>query len=289
MRDATIADLQDGEEAIVRGTIEAAGPMVEGPSGEPCVYWEKRERMGSDASASGGERFWVVDGDARVLVPTEELASLSAAGNWTQEVVELATSEISAVSAELSELKQRLKVKDSPALRRRRKKLAKVATLLCSIKAHARGNVHGKGTLESQERWIEKNRHLATEGPGSATVQKAVSRLLVVLEPGDRVTVSGRFRKEPVPAGLGGSGGYRDRPTCWVVRGASVVGHEDASVDETPPSPEERRTRRSAQAETSGLGDIGRAKGATPFERKMLIAVTAVALTGGLLTLLRDC
>ncbi len=289
MRDTTIAELREGEEAIVRGTIEAAGPLVEGPDGQRCVYWEKRQRMGAPASESGGDRFWVIDGEARVLVPAEELTDLSAAGNWTQEVVTLATSEISAVSRELSDIKQRLRAKDDPELRRRKKHLAKVATLLCSVKAHARGKVHGKGNLTSQAEWIEKNKHLADDGPGKATIEKAVSRLLVVLEPGDPVTVSGRFRMEPMPPGLGSGGGYRDRPTCWVVRNASVVGHAGASADATPPSPEQRQAAQATRSEKSARAELQRAKGATPFERKMLTFVTAVTLVGGLLTLLRDC
>lgn len=287
VRDTTIADLREGEEAIVLGTIEPAGPLVEGPDGQRCVYWEKRESVGSEASATGGERFWVVDGEGRVLVPAEELTNLSAAGNWTQEVVELATSEISAVSRELSDIKRRLRATDDPELRRRKKHLAKVATLLCAIKAHARGKVHGKGNLTSQAAWIEKNKHLADDGPGKATIEKAVSRLLVVLAPGDRVTVSGRFRMEPMPPGLGSGGGYRDRPTCWVVRNASVVGHDGASADATPPSPERRRTELAGHAEAAD--DLRQAMGATPFERKVLAVVTGVTLLGGLLTLLRHC
>jgi hypothetical protein len=280
VRDATIADLKDGEEAIVLGVVEAAGPPIEGPKG-PCVYWEKRKGMGSEPSERGGERFWVVDGDERVLVPASELTDLSAKGDWAEEVVQVATSEIQAVSRELSELKDRLKKEDRPELRRRRKKLAKVATLLCSIKAHARGNVHGKGTLESQARWISKNEHLVGEGPGKATVDKAVNRLVVVLEAGDPVSLSGRFHREPVPPGLGTSGGYRDRPTCWIVRQAHVVGRKEAAAAATPPSPAE-------PAATRPESFVERTSPTRTFDRGAITVVSVITAVAALLWLLKQ-
>lgn len=287
MRDATIADLQDGEQAIVLGVVEAAGPLLDGPDGEPCVYWEKRKGMGSDATERGGERFWVVDGEERVLVPVTELTELSAKGDWTEEVVQIATSEIQAVSRELAELKQQLKEQDRPELRRRRKKLAKVATLLCSVKAHARGKVHGKGTLESQARWIEKNKHLADDGPGQATMAKAVNRLVVVLEPGATVTVSGRFQREPVPPGLGASGGYRDRPTCWIVREAHVVGQKELAANATPPSPDAppRPTSHSAdERSTARSVEESMAR----FDRRAIAVVSVITGIAALLWLLKQ-
>ncbi len=281
MRDVIMADLTDGEAAIVVGQVEAAGPLVEGPDGKPCVYWEKRKGMGSEATERGGERFWVVDGDERVLVPVAELAELEAKGDWTEEVVKIATSEIQAVSRELAELKDLLKRKDRPELRRRRKKLAKVATLLCSVKAHARGKVHGKGTLESQARWIEKNKHLAGDGPGKATIDKAVNRLVVVLEPGDPVTVSGRFQREPVPPGLGASGGYRDRPTCWVVRQAHVVGQREVAAEATLPSPDAK------PAPTDAQPTIARASPTESFDRSAIAVVSVITMIAALLWLLK--
>lgn len=279
MGEAIIAELEDGQQARVSGRVEAADPLVEGPQGERCVYWEKRAGLGAEVSERGGERFWVVSGKERVLVRAEALAELDARGDWAQEIVQIATSEIQAVSRELADLKDRLKRTDRPELRRRRRKLAKVATLLCSVKAHARGKVHGKGTLESQARWIEKNKHLADDGPGKATMDKAVNRLIVVLEAGDPVTVSGRFHREPVPPSLGASGGYRDRPACWVVREARVVGHDAAAPRATPPSPDER------VASMPGRDHPGERTAA--FDRNAILVVSVITAIAALVWLLQ--
>ena len=274
MREATIGALVDGDRALVRGTVEAAGPLVEGPDGEGCVYWDRRARLTDEAAEHGGERFWVVDGEHRVLVAADHLEEVRARGDWREEVIAIATSEIAAVSQELAELKEKLKRHDDPQLRRRRKHLAKVATLLCSLKAHARGKVHGKGTLESQARWIEKNRHLADDGPGKATMERAVQRLVMVLRPGDEVTVSARFQVEPLPAGLGAGGGYRDRPTCLVARGATVIGRGAASAAATAETFAQEQAAERAEARTAGAAFDARLRRKT--DRTILTVVSLV-------------
>ena len=94
------------------------------------------------------------------------------------------------------------------------KLLAKVATLLCAIRAEARGNVHVGGNASGQRAWIEKNAALAT-GIGGRSLQRRQERFEVVLREGDAVEVEGALRREPLPSGM--AGGYRDRTDCWAV------------------------------------------------------------------------
>ena len=237
MRELAIGALRDGDEGTVEGTIGAAGVLVDDPDGTPCVYWERRRALDDRALEQGGERFWVQSGDDRVLVEVAQLLEVRARADWREAIEKVATSEIAAVSAELSRLKDVLRARDDGDLRRQQRKLKKVATLLCALKAQTRGKVHGGGSLEGQAKWIEKNRHLADDGPGKATIERVARALVVALVPGDPVTVSGRFAVEPMPPGLGAGGGYRDRPTCFAVHGATVVGRGEASEAQTSPNP----------------------------------------------------
>jgi len=243
--------VRDGEERVVEGVIEAAGPLVAGADGQPCVYWEHGGGLAGVPTERGGERFWVVDGQQRVLVVTEHLDDVRARTDWQEAVVRVATSEIALVSEELGRIKRVFREGGGDTeLRAEQRRLKKVATLLCKLKAHARGNVHGNnGTLASQGAWIEKHQHLATRGHGATTMERAVKRWVLTLQPGDPVRVRGRFVVEPLPPGLDApGGGYRDRPTCVVVHDATVVGRgEVTEAKSVAPEPLEARSAREAE------------------------------------------
>lgn len=161
--------------------------------------------------------FWIEDpqGD-RVLVRAEQL-DVAVRADRAEQLVEVAEADIEQVSQRIRELKDvtRAGGPGQAEANRERRRLAKVATLLCAIRAEARGNVHVGGTLEGQRRWIESNAGLAGDGLGERTVQRRVERFEVLLQDGDPAEVEGWLRREPRPAELGG--GYCDRSDCLVV------------------------------------------------------------------------
>lgn len=270
---ARIEELRNGQLATIAGQVAAAAPLGRSPSGVECVYWDQRNGIDEAPVARSGHPFWVSDGAGRVLILGDDV-TVRARADRSEQVVEMATAEMAVLSEELRSLKERLKQEDEPELRARRRHLAKVATLLCSLKAHARGRVHGKGTLASQAAWIQKNRHLADDGPGSATTRLAVEVWEMTLSPGDAVTVEATFRVEPVPPGIGVGGGYRDRPTCVVARGARLVGQGDAR----PLRPPEIAALRGPSA--SGPPDRAgpRPRGRSPFEQTVRLVVCGVTV-----------
>ena len=182
-----------------------------------------------------------------------EAVRIVAGGEERKTLVETATSDLHAVTARIRVLKDELRASAGAdkKLRAERKRLAKIATLLCAIRAHARGNVHASANLEEQQKFIDQHMGLIqSDGLGTATMKMMVHRLEIVLAPDDPVEVEGVFRIEPMPPDVGGAQGYRERPACWTVRAgekpALVVGvgrvaphrKKSASVNPEAPSPE---------------------------------------------------
>lgn len=203
----------------IAGVVRAAGRTLRSKlEAQTCVYWDVRKGLASAPESSEACAFWIEDpSGARALVRAEGL-TVDVRAELAQQLVEMAESDIEAVSERIRALKDIVRAggpKQADA-NRERHQLAKVATLLCAIRADARGNVHVGGDLPGQRRWIDKNRHLA-EGNvlGSRTVQRMVERFEVLLRDGDPVEVEGLLRREPMPAELGG--GYRDRSDGWVL------------------------------------------------------------------------
>jgi hypothetical protein len=175
-----------------------------------------------------------------------------------QDVLTVVDSDIQSVSKSIREIKDRQSETQGTAaaqLDRERKRLAKVATLLCAVRAHARGRVHLAGTLARQERWIHEHAALAKEGPGARSLDMVVERWEVVIEPGQRVEVAGTCQTEAIPPGLGSSDGYRSRLTAQVMRGSDaapvrVIGVGEIAASESDPA--------STRAPTPGSRDTTR-------------------------------
>jgi len=103
-------------------------------------------------------------------------------------------------------------VRDDPgdrALRAERRALRALATLLCAVRAHARGNVHVGGSLEGQERYI-RERTPAVRG-AERVRQLMIERYETTLEEGQEITVEGVALRESV-RDPDRARGYRDAP-----------------------------------------------------------------------------
>lgn len=254
-----IGALEDGAVASIAGVVRPAhADLLTSPLGEErCVYWDVRQGLDGTPERHDAKDFWIEDESGRVLVLGDNVV-VDARADRRQELIERAESDIEAISTEIRDIKEKLRQIQGPAQRelgRRRRALAKVATLLCAIRADVNGNVHVGGSAKGQRRWIEANRHLAEErgGVGTKVVEMLVNRWEVVLAGGQRVQLRARFVVQPLPAGVASpGGGYRDRPTCMVARPVEgrhveVLGVGAAApqlaVEEVKPAPDRRPGR----------------------------------------------
>lgn len=242
METTPIAEIEGGARARVAGVVRraAASPLRSKLSERECVYWDVREGPTEAPLERGAQDFWVEDATGRALVRAEVL-SVSLRQRRRDDYLEQIVADVDAVGARIKELKEQLREQGPrhAALTAERRRLAKVATLLCAMRAEANGNVHLGGSARGQRAWIAKHAHLADDGPGAASVRKRIERFEVALEDGQRVEVEGFAEVTPAPAGYGGArGGYRTAPTCLTLRADDrpvvVVG-----VGEAAPAPVE--------------------------------------------------
>lgn len=202
--------------------------MVRSPSGRECVYWDTRGGLESAPRASGAVDFWLETASERVLVRADRL-EVEAVAQRRQEVLGQVDHDIHEVSRRSRAVKDALREGsgDAKALGRERKRLAQLATLLCAVRAQARGRVHVGGSLAGQSRWIAEHAKEITAGPGAKTLRLVVDQWETVIAPGDEVEIEGERALEPAPPGLGHGGGYRERASIGVLRapegGALVV------------------------------------------------------------------
>lgn len=208
---------------------------------------------GAAATSQEAADFWVEDATGRVLVRARAL-EVGARAERQERVLIQADKDIHAVSNRQRELKQQIQAGrgDVPAAQREQRRLAQVATLMCAVRAQARGRVHIGDSPDAQTRWIAEHADIAKAGPGAETVRLAVEQWEVVLEEGYEVEVEGVSAREQAPPGS--DGGYRDSAMCSVLRPGStgavtVRALGDASVENTiGPNPLTRQSVRSASS-----------------------------------------
>jgi len=214
-----IGSAADGQCATFRGRVCLAGEKILSAelSEKSCVYWEVNESVSSgEPERFDGLPFWLEDETGRVLVQPQSVDVAARAEGRTQA--------IAVVDANLNEVAERIRQikaerrdamgRRAKELLREHKKLKKLATFLCAIRAHARGNVHRGGTLEAQERYLRDH---ASEHEGKA-VELISEQFEVTLQEGDEIEIRGLCVMAMLPPGIGHSGGYRDAPTGLQVR-----------------------------------------------------------------------
>ncbi len=206
----------------MRGRVRAAGPMLTSSLGKrQCVYWEIRAGLDDERPrAQEGVDFWLEDATGRVLVHVERVA-VDARAERSQRVLGQVERDIHAVSERARVVKAAIRQNagNSKALHAEKRKLAELATLLCAVKAHARGRVHIGGSLTGQRDWIAARAQASdSSDPASASLQLAIDEWEVAIEDGYELEVEGECAREAAP---GGVGGYRDAPTALVLRAPS--------------------------------------------------------------------
>jgi len=215
----SIGEVVEGAEVLLEGRVRplrGSAPLRSKLTERPCVYWDVRRGIDEEPLESSGRDFWVRDATGEVLVRSERLR-VRAPAERERMLTEAADADYREVSAHIRELKTKLRETQGEKMKpilRERQRLAKVATLLCAVRAHARGNVHLGGSLAGQAKWIEKNSHLV--GEGARSVELITERWEVALEAEQVVRVRGVCRREPAPPGVAVVG-YRDRSDCLVM------------------------------------------------------------------------
>lgn len=272
-----VSQLEDGEFARIRGRIrQAARELIQTADHRPCVYWDTRRDIHATPDQHEGQPFWVEDASGDKILIRPESVQIVAAAEERKTLVETATSDLHAVTGRIRVLKDELRASGGTIkkLRSERKRLAKIATLLCAIRAHARGNVHASANLEEQQKFIDANMALIqSDGLGTATMKMMVHRLEVVLQPDDPVEVEGVFRVEPMPPDIGGAQGYRERPACWTVR----AGEKPAIVVGVGRVAPERTKSASTRAEAPSRSQASRPTPEhPPWHQDPIVRATAV-------------
>lgn len=221
-----IGDVTDGKEACIRGTVRVAGnaSLVAPISKRECVYYEVRPELRNPpepAEEAEARDFVVEDESGRAFVMMERYEMTVAYKEW-QDVVAVLDMDIETVSERLKELKY--EVRGANAVRQREltpiiRRSKEIATLLCAIRAHARGRSHIGKSLQEQRRFIEKeSQRYEQTGAMWQLTSTYLERHDVVLQAGDRVHVSGWCRWEPDPDPTAAVVNYRERPMRLVVQ-----------------------------------------------------------------------
>jgi hypothetical protein len=211
----------DGE-ACIEGVARSSGapPLVSSITRRSCLCWQAHGSLLDPASAeqSGAQDFYVEDESGRALVKTER-AALALGHLERGGMLNVLDADIKQVAAQISDKRVAARAAASDARRAidaELRELRRLATLLCAIRAHARGNLHIGKSLAEQERLIQER---SAEAASSVALREMPARYLqsydAVLCDGDRVRITGVVSREADPDGA--AGGYRDRPLSVVI------------------------------------------------------------------------
>jgi hypothetical protein len=207
----SIDRVADETAATIEGTVRAAGELLTAPlSGTACVCFTVRRGVLEQAALEqGGSDFWLEDGSGRALVVMDRFEAVLPARQLDTAVKAL-DADVVEVGDRLRELKHQLKrasPAEQPEISRRILHFRGLATLLCSVRAHARGRLHSAKSLAMQAELIERESARYREVVQSPRLRELmVARHESLLREGDRARVSGWCRWE---ADAGAAGGYR--------------------------------------------------------------------------------
>jgi hypothetical protein len=220
----SIAEAPEGELTRLAGRVRPLHgvELLSSPlTRRPCVYHEVRDGPAAEPAQQGAQDFFIEDGTGRALVVMERCQVFLDA-QLTPEAFSALDADVNGVADRIRRLKNAMREGDlskqqSASLHR----LRELATLLCSIRAHSHGKVHGnQGTLGEQAEVI---RRLSEKFAGAKDVHWVGSLELrsvqreIALEPGSEVVVAGVCHREPDPD-PSAADDYRRTPLRLVVR-----------------------------------------------------------------------
>lgn len=196
--------------------VAADAPLlVAAASGRPCVCWVVTSGLLTGPLKQEGQPFFVKDAGGEILVlPDRFTARLG--GREQHADLEVVDADVRLVSDQLATVRDKLREKRDPEVVQQRKTLRKLYTLLCAIRAHARGHCHVGKSLEGQERFIAKNTALfASEFAPKKLRTLELTREETILTVGQQVRVTGVASRRV--DGLAAGSGYRERSTRLVL------------------------------------------------------------------------
>jgi len=265
----SVAEAEDGQPVRLSGRVRLARhaePLIS-PIGErPCVYYQVRELIGVESvqELTEAQDFYLEDATGRALVEVDrQRCQVEAAADRVHETMQVLDADIEEISRRLSRLKELMRG-GNPAEQRKahpaQQRLRKLATLLCSTRAHARGRIHGgRRTREQQAQLIRELSETfkdAEDVKWAGSLQLDAPRHEVLLVEGAEVTVEGIGRLEPDPDPAAAVH-YREVPLRLVVRAPSggPLRITDTRTDPVPgPRPRKRRRPQPSAGASSGRG-----------------------------------
>jgi len=265
----TIAELEDGSVGVITGRVVAATQTVPGPEGAEYVFHD-RGRAGEGPRA---EAFWVEDESGRVLVPTPyEVRGGAMRQSDRIDVIDADVKQVSARLSDIKEARRQLRGGEGDAkLLKEQRALKQLATVLCCIRAHENGRVHGGSrSFEAQAIFIQtRGEALRAGGHALRSIELALEVRQVVVAVGDEVVVEAAFREGPVPPGLGPTGGYRSRPICLqAVKPIRVTPTAESHAAEIMAERErrEREGREDDRLKRRSAAALTRSRGTSPVQ-----------------------
>ncbi|MCA9624126.1 MAG: hypothetical protein KC731_34115 [Myxococcales bacterium] len=201
-----IAEVTDGDVVTLSGKVEGLGELLRAPlSGEPCLIYEVYDGLEALPKLRGAIDLLLRDDTGEAEIRTEHCEA-TLLGRVRREQVAAIEANIDEVSRHLADLKARARKVQGPqarALHAEMRSYKRVATLLCAMKAAARGRTHAGMSEREQASFIARERaSLASGEAGKFAV--ALERVETLLLPGQEVRVTGLARFEAA-----GSRGYR--------------------------------------------------------------------------------
>ena len=167
-----------------------------------CICYQVHAGVVNDATAENAQPFYLEDATGRALVEMDRY-KLELGALVRQKQMAILSANINDVSRSISELKP--KASHDSRVRSQLRELRELATLLCAVRAHARGNIHHGKTLEGQARYIEKQSHKYRQHSAARVVAaQFLGRFDTLLVDGQNARVTGEATLRRA------SGGYRD-------------------------------------------------------------------------------
>lgn len=219
-----IAELAEGA-VTIEGVVRSSGaePLVAPISKRACICYEVHSGLVGGGAEEDAQPFYLEDDSGRVLVEMDSYA-LELGAIVRQKQMAVLDADINAVAQRLADLKTKARDiadhEDKRSAFAHVRQLKEVATLLCCIRAHARGNVHHGGDLAGQEKYIAAmSQKFSQHGDTTEMPTQFLGQQDTVLLDGHAARVSGRA------IGKSAGAGYRDGARQLV-----IVAPEDGTI-----------------------------------------------------------
>jgi hypothetical protein len=285
-----IADVEEGSTVTVTGEVRLGQALTSPLGGKRCAYYAVHEHLLDEGQLGTPQEhaardFVIEDASGRALVVMEN-HQVTIGAERRKQAVEALDADIHELSARLRELKDQLRAGGGPnhkALHAELMQKKRLATLLCTVRAHARGKLHAQRDLAEQEEYIVSESARYQQGEGvTRAASVLVDRYEATIEEGLRVWVTGVAGWEPDPDVVRG---YREQARRLVLRapeGKALLVRTESVQTAVLPNVRNVRRRDARAAKLNKLKPIG-LRGAITFMAALTLVLGVIG------ALLRAC